>query len=76
MLVEALHPTESVEYMGRAVVALAYDPYVSQKSGQLLEVGALAESYGYRWKTYASFPRTVSPMNHLQFKLGGWIRQL
>ncbi|MEC0232216.1 SDR family NAD(P)-dependent oxidoreductase [Paenibacillus alba] len=47
MKVEALHPTESVEYIGRAVVALASDPYVSQKSGQLLEVGALAEAYNF-----------------------------
>ncbi|WP_307441873.1 SDR family NAD(P)-dependent oxidoreductase [Paenibacillus sp. V4I3] len=47
MKVEALHTTESVEYIGRAVVALASDPQVSQKAGQLLEVGALADQYGF-----------------------------
>ena len=47
MKVEALHTTESVEYIGRAVVALASDPHVSQKTGQLLEVGALAVLYGF-----------------------------
>ncbi|WP_200957346.1 hypothetical protein [Paenibacillus sp. Root444D2] len=47
MKVEALHTTESVEYIGRAVVALASDPLVSIKAGQLLEVGTLAEQYGF-----------------------------
>lgn len=47
MKVEALQPTESVEYIGRAVVALASDPHVSQKAGQLLEVGSLADQYDF-----------------------------
>ncbi|WP_205516569.1 SDR family NAD(P)-dependent oxidoreductase [Paenibacillus sp. SYP-B3998] len=47
MRIEALHPTESVEYIGRAVVALASDPLVHKKAGQLLEAGSLAAEYGF-----------------------------
>ncbi|GGA01688.1 oxidoreductase [Paenibacillus marchantiophytorum] len=45
--VEALQATESIEYIGRAVVALASDPHVHLKAGQLLEAGTLAEEYGF-----------------------------
>jgi NAD(P)-dependent dehydrogenase (short-subunit alcohol dehydrogenase family) len=47
MKIEALHPTESVEYIGRAVVALASDPHVQRKNGLLLEAGSLAAEYGF-----------------------------
>src|SRR5208282_470872 len=47
-----LHPfdlasTESPAYLGRAVVALAQDPHVLTKSGQVLYVGELAKFYGF-----------------------------
>ena len=40
-------PKETPIYLGRAVVALASDPQVLEKSGQLLEVGTLAREYGF-----------------------------
>lgn len=40
-------PKETPTYLGRAVVALATDPQVLEKSGQVLEVGALAREYGF-----------------------------
>lgn len=48
----AAHPfdlsvTESPEYLGRAVVALASDPEVLRKSGQVLTAGGLAREYGF-----------------------------
>jgi NAD(P)-dependent dehydrogenase (short-subunit alcohol dehydrogenase family) len=39
--------TESPEYIGRAVAALAGDPEVMRKSGQVLTVGDLAAEYGF-----------------------------
>lgn len=39
--------TESVDYLGRAVAALAADPQVMQKSGQVVAVGDLAAEYGF-----------------------------
>jgi NAD(P)-dependent dehydrogenase (short-subunit alcohol dehydrogenase family) len=39
--------TESPEYVGRAVVAIASDPNVMQKSGKVLAVGDLAKEYGF-----------------------------
>jgi hypothetical protein len=42
-----MNQTESVEYIGRAVVALATDPNVMEKSGSVLTVGALAREYGF-----------------------------
>lgn len=39
--------TESVEYIGRAVAALASDPAVARRSGQTLAVGDLAREYGF-----------------------------
>jgi NAD(P)-dependent dehydrogenase (short-subunit alcohol dehydrogenase family) len=39
--------TESTEYLGRAVVALATDPDVLAKSGLVLTVGDLAREYGF-----------------------------
>jgi NAD(P)-dependent dehydrogenase (short-subunit alcohol dehydrogenase family) len=40
-------PKETPFYLGRAVVALATDPHVIDKSGELLDVGALAQEYGF-----------------------------
>jgi NAD(P)-dependent dehydrogenase (short-subunit alcohol dehydrogenase family) len=40
-------PKETPAYVGRAVVALAADPQVMRKSGDVLEVGALAREYGF-----------------------------
>jgi NAD(P)-dependent dehydrogenase (short-subunit alcohol dehydrogenase family) len=43
----ALARTESPRYLGRAVVALAADPQVMARSGELLRVGDLARHYGF-----------------------------
>jgi NAD(P)-dependent dehydrogenase (short-subunit alcohol dehydrogenase family) len=42
-----LHFTESPEYVGRAVVALASDASVLERSGKVLTAGDLAEEYGF-----------------------------
>jgi len=42
-----LNFTESPEYVGRAVVAVASDSNVLAKSGRVLAVGDLAEEYGF-----------------------------
>jgi NAD(P)-dependent dehydrogenase (short-subunit alcohol dehydrogenase family) len=42
-----LAQTESVEYIGQAVAALAEDPAVVRRSGQSLAVGDLARHYGF-----------------------------
>jgi NAD(P)-dependent dehydrogenase (short-subunit alcohol dehydrogenase family) len=39
--------TQSTEYLGRAVVALARDPDVAAKSGRLLRVSDMAREYGF-----------------------------
>jgi NAD(P)-dependent dehydrogenase (short-subunit alcohol dehydrogenase family) len=44
---EQLAQTESPEYIGRAVAALASDPAVIRRSGQALAVGDLAREYGF-----------------------------
>jgi len=43
----ALARTESPRYLGRAVVALASDANVMERSGQVLRVGDLAQAYGF-----------------------------
>jgi NAD(P)-dependent dehydrogenase (short-subunit alcohol dehydrogenase family) len=45
--VSDLSRTESMEYIGRAVAALAADPNVMEKSGRVLRVGDLARKYGF-----------------------------
>lgn len=40
-------PKETPLYLGRAIAALAADPRVLERSGQLLEVGTLAQEYGF-----------------------------
>jgi NAD(P)-dependent dehydrogenase (short-subunit alcohol dehydrogenase family) len=42
-----LAQTESPDYIGRAIAALAADPCVIRKSGQTLAVGDLAREYGF-----------------------------
>lgn len=44
---EALARTESSAYAGRAVVALAGDPELMEKSGRLLTVGELAREFSF-----------------------------
>ncbi|QNK68362.1 SDR family NAD(P)-dependent oxidoreductase [Variovorax sp. PAMC26660] len=43
----ALARTESPRYLGRAVAALAGDPKVMEKSGEVLRVADLAREYGF-----------------------------
>lgn len=45
--VAELEQTESTQYLGRAVAALATDPDVMEKSGKRYEVGELAREYGF-----------------------------
>ena len=40
-------PKETPTYIGRAIVALTADPQVLERSGQLLEVGTLAQEYRF-----------------------------
>jgi NAD(P)-dependent dehydrogenase (short-subunit alcohol dehydrogenase family) len=40
-------PKETPTYLGRAIVALAADPRVMSRSGEVLEVGTLAREYGF-----------------------------
>jgi hypothetical protein len=44
---EEYEQTESVEYIGRAVAALASDPNIMNKSGQIWTVGGLAREYEF-----------------------------
>lgn len=46
--VEDLEQTVSVEYGGRAVIALATDPDVLQKTGKIFRVHDLAQEYGFK----------------------------
>jgi NAD(P)-dependent dehydrogenase (short-subunit alcohol dehydrogenase family) len=43
----ALAGTESPRYLGRAVAALAGDPQVREKTGEVLRVADLAKAYGF-----------------------------
>ena len=45
--IDDLVGSESTQFIGRAVVALATDPDVMQKSGQVLTVGDLAREYDF-----------------------------
>ncbi|MGR3762872.1 SDR family NAD(P)-dependent oxidoreductase [Rossellomorea sp. NS-SX7] len=44
---EDLKQTETPHYIGRAITALAMDPDVMEKSGQVLKAGDLAKEYGF-----------------------------
>ncbi len=43
----ALDATESPRYVGRAVAALAADPRIMDRTGQVLRAGDLAAEYGF-----------------------------
>lgn len=43
-----LSNSESPQFIGRAVAALASDPDIMQKSGQILVAAAVAQEYGFR----------------------------
>lgn len=45
---KVLSKLQSPEYIGRAIVYLAIDPNIMTKTGQIVEVGALAKEYGFR----------------------------
>jgi NAD(P)-dependent dehydrogenase (short-subunit alcohol dehydrogenase family) len=53
--------TESPEYVGRAIVALAADPDVMRFSGQTVAAGDLAAEYGFTDVDGRSIPRFVIP---------------
>jgi NAD(P)-dependent dehydrogenase (short-subunit alcohol dehydrogenase family) len=55
-----LSNSESPEFVGRAVVALAADPEVARLTGQCLVVAELAEKYGFT-DTDGTRPSTVRP---------------
>lgn len=46
LVLDDLSGTESPEYLGRVVAALAADPRVLDKTGEVLTVGDLARVYG------------------------------
>ena len=60
-----LRETESTEYVGRAVVALATDPNIMQKSGNTLMVGDLAREYGFTDINGRQVPPFRIPEEHL-----------
>ena len=63
-------PKETTTYLGRAIVALASDPRVIEKSGQLVEVGTLAREYGFTDST----ARSRRPSECRQASRWGWLR--
>jgi NAD(P)-dependent dehydrogenase (short-subunit alcohol dehydrogenase family) len=54
-----LSNSESPQFIGRAVAALASDPNVINKSGQVLVAAALAQEYGFA-DTDGKQPRPLS----------------
>lgn len=63
---EELGQTESVEYIGRAVAALAADPQVMARSGRTLTVGDLAREYGFTDVDGRLIPAFRIPDEHLR----------
>lgn len=63
---EELITTESPEYIGRAVVALASDPELLTLSGETLNVGDLAERYGFTDIDGRRVPTFRIPESHLR----------
>ncbi|HXG64464.1 MAG TPA: SDR family NAD(P)-dependent oxidoreductase [Blastocatellia bacterium] len=55
--------TESPEYIGRAVAALAADADVIEKSGRVFQVGNLAQEYGFTDVDGRQIPAFVIPDN-------------
>lgn len=64
--IEDLLKSESTQYVGRAVVALATDPDVMQKSGHVLKVGDLAREYGFTDVDGRQVPPFMIPEEHLR----------
>jgi NAD(P)-dependent dehydrogenase (short-subunit alcohol dehydrogenase family) len=62
-----LAPTETPEYVGRAVVALAADPGVMGKSGQAFRAGELAAEYGFTDVDGRQVPPFDAPEDILSF---------
>jgi NAD(P)-dependent dehydrogenase (short-subunit alcohol dehydrogenase family) len=65
--VPALAATESPEYVGRAVVALATDPRVLDKSGRAFRAGELAAEYGFTDVDGRRVPPFTGPDDILEF---------
>lgn len=63
---DALEGTESTEYIGRAVLALATDPNLMAKTGRTLTVGDLAAEYGFADVDGRYIPAFVIPDSHLR----------
>jgi dehydrogenase/reductase SDR family protein 1 len=42
-----LSNSESPQFVGRAIAALAIDPHIMERSGQVLVAATLAEGYGF-----------------------------
>lgn len=63
--VDDLVTSESTQYIGRAVVALATDPDVVRKSGNILTVGDLAQEYGFTDVDGRQVPPFKMPEEHL-----------
>jgi NAD(P)-dependent dehydrogenase (short-subunit alcohol dehydrogenase family) len=63
--IDDLVTTESTQYIGRAVVALATDPDVLEKSGRVLTVGDLAREYGFADVDGRQVPPFRIPEEHL-----------
>lgn len=63
---EDLLITESPEYIGRAVLALALDPERQARSGQTLNVGDMAEAYGFTDIDGRRVPTFRIPDSHLR----------
>jgi NAD(P)-dependent dehydrogenase (short-subunit alcohol dehydrogenase family) len=61
-----LEHTESVQYVGRAVAALAADPKVIEKSGRTLTAGDLAREYGFSDYDGRQPPAFLMPEEHLR----------
>lgn len=63
---EELTQTESPEYIGRAILALALDPERLARTGQTLNVGDLAQVYGFTDIDGRQVPTFRIPESHLK----------
>lgn len=63
--IDDLATSESTQYIGRAVTALATDPDVMQKSGSVLTAGDLAREYGFTDMDGRQIPPFMIPEEHL-----------
>jgi NAD(P)-dependent dehydrogenase (short-subunit alcohol dehydrogenase family) len=62
-----LAPSETPEYVGRGVVALATDPGIMQKSGKAFRAGELAQLYGFTDIDGRQVPPFTAPDDILAF---------